>query len=57
MFVIIRRSYSAVTVSKSSFAITALHYWLPTPNCIYTIEREYANCNHQHKYFKEVTHE
>ena len=29
----------------------------PLPNCIYTREGEYANCNHQHKHFKEVTHE
>jgi hypothetical protein len=27
------------------------------PNCIYTSEREYANCNHQVQHFKEVTHE
>jgi hypothetical protein len=30
---------------------------LPPPNCIYTREGEYANCNHQNKHFKEVTHE
>jgi hypothetical protein len=37
--------------------ITALHDRLPPPNCIYTREGEYANCNHQNKHFKEVTHE
>jgi hypothetical protein len=45
------------TGQRGPLNITALHYRLPLPNCIYTSEGEYANCNHQQKHFKEVTHE
>ena len=37
--------------------ITLMHRLLSSPHCIYTSEREYANCNHQVQHFKEVTHE
>jgi hypothetical protein len=41
----------------TALIITRLHCHIPLPNCFYTKGGEYANCNHQEKHFKEVTHE
>jgi hypothetical protein len=57
MFLIIYLSLPPVIIIHALPIITVLHYGLPPPNCIYTREGEYANCNHQNKHFKEVTHE
>lgn len=65
MFLITVAAFPPVEKKPSGFihgagswpGITVMHGLLPLPNCIYTREREYANCNHQKQHFKEVTHE